>query len=400
MAYGPPSEVAIMKRRLAQFLLWVDYQTDGIRLRLFVSAAVVQVFLAPLWDQYLPFERVAARMEPMTLFATLNFLLLTSALLGGRLLALSSPDDGADKSGPARSIRRAVTTAVSLAGRYFRLMRLEPWPAFISRIGAGLCVTFMALRGTAGLVRWTLWKVMRLIEDVFGTGEIATMREALTWVYQREQSVLKWVVLCSIPISLMAAWAFLRKARRGDRPTALRDLRALAGVDPLIERREHGSHNEVSSAFRGDLVTRVLKDLAAWEPTAEANYEQSCRDEIAFFLRERGYQVSIERWIEQGHERRRVDLIVEDSIPIEMKYALHEKGAGERDRARSQIECYARMWGEAGPVLLLLAATPRTDAARLGEFATQWNANLDGARAPVVVITDTEGPTGGRRRAA
>ncbi len=378
-----------MKQRLAQFLLWVDYRTDGIRVRLFIAAAVVQVFLAPLWDQYLPFERVAARMEPMTLLATLNFLLLTGALLGGRLMALSSSDEGADKAGPARSIRRGFDTAVRLVSRYVRLMRLEPWPAFISRLGAGLCVTFMALRGTAGLVRWSLWKFMRLIEDVFQTGEITTMRSALTSVYRVEQSVLKWVVLCSIPLSAMAAWAFLRKPRSGDRPTALRDLRALAGVDPLIERCAQKTHHEVAAAFRGDLVTRVLDALAAWEPSEEATDEQSCRDEIAFFLRERGYQVSIERWIEQGQERRRVDLLIEDSIPIEMKYALHEKGAGEKDRARSQIECYARMWGEVGPVLLLLAATPRAEAARLAEFATHWNAHLDGARAPVVVISDT-----------
>ena len=84
-----------------------------------------------------------------------------------------------------------------------------------------------------------------------------------------------------------------------------------------------------------------------------------------------------------------MDFLIEDSIPIEMKYALHEKGAGEKDRARSQIECYARMWGEVGPVLLLLAATPRAEAARLAEFATHWNAHLDGDRAPVVVISDT-----------
>ena len=378
-----------MKQRLAQFLLWVDYRTDGIRVRLFIAAAVVQVFLAPLWDQYLPFERVAARMEPMTLLATLNFLLLTGALLGGRLMALSSSDEAADKGRPAHSIRRGFDTAVRLVSRYVRLMRLEPWPAFISRLGAGLSVTFMALRGTAALVRWSLWKFMRIIEDMFQTGEITTMRSALTSVYRVEQSVLKWVVLCSIPLSAMAAWAFLRKPRSGDRPTALRDLRALAGVDPLIERCAEKTHHEVSAACRGDLVTRVLDALAVWEPSEEATDEQTCRDEIAFFLRERGYQVSIERWLEQGQERRRVDLLIEDSIPIEMKYALHEKGAGEKDRARSQIECYARMWGEVGPVLLLLAATPRAEAARLAEFATHWNAHLDGARAPVVVISDT-----------
>ena len=146
-----------MRRRLAEFLLWVDYRTDGIRLRLFVAAAVVQVFLAPLWDQYLPFERVAARMEPMTLLATLNFLALTFALLGGRLLALSASDDDAESNGSRRSVRQMLGTALSFAMRYFRLMRLEPWPAFISRIGAGLCPVQQHIhRGWLGLVHFLL----------------------------------------------------------------------------------------------------------------------------------------------------------------------------------------------------------------------------------------------------
>lgn len=74
---------ASMKRRLIDFLLWVDYQTDGIRLRLFVAAAVLQVFLAPLWDQYLPYQRVAAKMEPMTFVATILFMGLSLTLVGG-----------------------------------------------------------------------------------------------------------------------------------------------------------------------------------------------------------------------------------------------------------------------------------------------------------------------------
>jgi hypothetical protein len=378
-----------MKRRLVQFLLWVDYKTDGIRLRLFVAAAVLQVFLAPLWDQYLPFERVAARMEPMTLIATLIFLAVTGSLLGGRLVALSSHDDRTDKPAAKDSLYRVVTTAAGLTARYWRLMRLEPWPAFISRLGAGLCVTFMALRGACGLLRWLLWKGMRFVEDIFGTGEITTMRRALTWAYRQEQFVLKWVVLLSIPLALLAAWAFLRKSAPGDRPTALRDLRSLAGIDPLLERTEHDKHHHVYAAFHGDLVTRVLRDLAQWSSAEEVCDETSCRDDIAFFLRERGYEVGIERWIEKDGERRRVDLLIEESIAIEMKYALHEKGAGERDRARSQIERYAQMWGQAGPVLLFLASTPRTGAERFSDFAAHWNAHLDGSQAPVVVIADT-----------
>lgn len=378
-----------MMRRLGQFLLWVDYQTDGIRARLFVAAAVVQVCLAPLWDLYLPFARVAGGMEPMTFLATLNFILLSSALLGGRLLAMSSSEDGEDRSRQQRSTRGVWATAVSLASRYIRLMWLESWPAFASRIGAGVCVTLMALRGSAGLLRWSLWKGMRVVEELFGTGELSAMRSALTTVYWWEQSVLKWVVRCSIPIALLAAWALLRKAKRSLRPTALREPRALKGVEPLIERRKADSHHDVASAFRGDLVTRLLQHLAEWEPSHDADDEQSCRDELAFYLQRHNYQVSIERWIAQGGERRRVDLIVEDSLPIEMKYALHKKGAGERDRARSQIECYARMWGDVGPVFLLLVATPSTEAVGLGKFALQWNANLDGTCAPVVVISDS-----------
>lgn len=378
-----------MKRRLIQFLLWVDYKTDGVRLRLFVAAAVVQVFLAPLWDQYLPFDRVAARMEPMTLLATLVFLGVTASLLGGRLVALSAQDEGPELTSMHDGMRRAWNVATGLVSRYWRLMRLEPWPAFVSRLGAGLCVTLMALRGACGLMRWLLWKAMRLVEDSFGTGELTSIRRALTWVYREEQWLLKWVVLASIPLALLAAWAFLRKAATSDRPAALRDLRALAGIDPLLERREHAQHQEVYSAFHGDLVTRVLRDLSQWKSSTEVYDEQSCRDEIAFFLRERGYDIGIERWIEKSGERRRVDLLVEDSIAIEMKYALHEKGAGERDRARSQVERYAQMWGETGPVLLLLAATPRSGAERFGDFASHWNAHLDPSRAPVVIIADS-----------
>ncbi len=389
-----------MKRRLVQFLLWVDYHTDGIRLRLFVAAAVLQVFLAPLWDQYLHFERVAGRMEPPTLLATLVFLFITGSLLGGRLLALSAEDDGAGKVSAGRSVRRALAIGIGLASRYWRLMRLEAWPAFVSRIGAGLCVTLMALRGSSGLLRWTLWKLMRFIEQLFETGDIKSMHSALGWVWRQEQFVLKWVVYSSIPLSVLAAWAFLRKPARGDRPTSLRDLRALAGIDPLLERRQHDKHHDICAAFHGDLVMRLLRDLAKWEPSRMVSDEQSCRDDIAFCLRELGYQVAVERWIWKDGERRRVDLLIEECIPIEMKYTLHEKGAGEQDRALAQVERYARIWGDAGPVLVLLVRTPRVGSERFGQFAAHWNAKLEISVAPIVIIADTPHVSSGCGRLA
>ena len=87
-------------------------------------------------------------------------------------------------------------------------------------------VAFMALRGTAGLVRWTLWKAIATRRRLVWHGELTILRDGLTWVHQREQSVLKWVVLCSIPRS--RRWRpgpSASEPSRGDRPTTLRNLR-------------------------------------------------------------------------------------------------------------------------------------------------------------------------------
>lgn len=59
----------------------------------------------------------------------------------------------------------------------------------------------------------------------------------------------------------MAAWAFLRPAKRGARRPALRNLRNLAGAEVLTERSEHGSHTEVAPAFRSDEVERLPNHL-------------------------------------------------------------------------------------------------------------------------------------------
>jgi len=378
-----------MKQRVVQFLLWLDYQTEGIRLRLFVMAAVVQVFLAPLWDSYLPFDRVAARMEPMTLLATLNFLFWGFALLGGRLLALSSLEDPSSENRAPHLLRRSFVTLKFLMTRYVRLVRLEPWPVFLARIGAGVCVALMALRGAAGLVRWGLWKGMRTVEDFWGRAKFESMRSGLTWVYHQEQSVLKGVVLCSIPLSVLAAWSFLHKGRRNLRPSSLSRLDALAGIDPLLERREHTSHEPVWSAFNGELVKKVLQALSTWTPSKRVQDEGSCRDELGDYLHGCGCEARLERWIADDLERRRIDILVEEAILIEIKFELHEKGAGEQDRARAQIEQYARMWKNTGPVILFLACTPRDKAQRFADFATKWNAKMEDDVSPVLIVTDT-----------
>lgn len=59
----------------------------------------------------------------------------------------------------------------------------------------------------------------------------------------------------------------------------------------LIKRSEPAAHAEVSFAFRGDEVARLRAALADWKPSKRICDEQSCRDDLAFFLHERGHHI-------------------------------------------------------------------------------------------------------------
>ena len=78
---------------LAEFLLWVDYRTDGISSALVCRrGSRAGVPCSRCGTSTCRSRRVAARMEPMTLLATLNFLAPAFCLLlAGAVLALSAP---------------------------------------------------------------------------------------------------------------------------------------------------------------------------------------------------------------------------------------------------------------------------------------------------------------------
>lgn len=383
-----------MRQGLASFLLEVDYLSDGIRGRLLVAAAVLQVFFAPLWDQYLrggnPEHRASSH-EPVTFLATFIFLGLGLALLAGRLLALSSVDDDVRNAGTVRPLGlRMLSIAVEQVRRYWRLMWLKSPAPFLARLGAALCVVLMAIRGATGLLRWLVWKGMKVIDPQLSTdGIFATPRHFLEQVFRAEIVVQKAVCVLTVPVAICAALAFLRRSVGHSSPSALRALDSLDGINPLVALRDRSSHRRIGDAFQGDLVGRLLSDLARWEPGRDVISENRCRDDIAFFLRQQGYQVAVERWIENDGERRRVDLVVEECVPIELKFALHDKGTGERDRAQTQVQRYAEIWGATGPVLLFLARTPREGVTPFGPPTARWNAALDGAKAPILVLADS-----------
>ena len=382
-----------MKRGLTKFLLAVDYYSDGIRIRILIAAAALQVFFAPLWDQYLrggnP-DHKASTHEPITFIATLIFLSLGSTLLAGRLLALSMDEDESDARTERPSLLRMFSVGIDQLRRYWRLMWLESPAPFFAKLGAALCVILMAFRGASGLLRWLGWKSMKFFDpNVTPDSIFSGPRQVLEKLYSAEIKLQHAVDLIAFPVALLAAWAFLRKPRRSDSPAALREPRALAGVNPLVARRDPSSRQRIGGAFQGDLVHRLLHDLSEWEPGRKVKTEHQCRDDIAFFLRKRRtYRIDTERWIGSGGKRRRVDLMIDDCIPIELKYGLHEKQIGEHDRAHKQVQTYAEIWGTAGPVLLFLAATSREGVTPFQAPTERWNAALDGKKAPILVLTD------------
>lgn len=382
-----------MRQRTVRFLLDVDYLSDGIRGRLLVAAAVLQVFFAPLWDQYLrggnP-EHKASSHEPVTFLATFAFLGLGLILIAGRLLALSAVDEDGDNA-PTSRMRgpSMLSIGVEQIRRYWRLMWRDSPAPFLARLGATLCVVLMALRGATGLLRWLAWKAMNFLESHIVAGSfLATPRHFLEQVFRLEIGVHKTVCALSVPVAICAAVAFLRRPVGARRPSALRTVDSLDGVDPVLARRDSSIHPRIGEAFQGDFVGRLLSALARWEPGLDVCSENRCRDDIAFFLRQQGYQVAVERWIESNGERRRVDLVVDECVAIELKYELHSKGTGERDRAQTQVQRYAEIWGASGPVLLFLAGTPREGATAFGPPMEKWNATLDGAKSPILVLAD------------
>lgn len=195
--------------------------------------------------------------------ATVIFLVTSFVLLSGRLLALTM-DEGDGETRTPISIRRMVSVAAEQARRHWRLLWLDPPPApAIARLGAALCVTPLAIRGGAGLTRGCLWKSLNLTEDhLLRANFWVTPRYALEWVYFQERGIQKAVAILAIPVALFAAWAFLRKPLRRSHPAGLREPRALAGLNPLLARRDIRSHQSGCFAFLGDLVRRLLEDLA------------------------------------------------------------------------------------------------------------------------------------------
>ena len=275
-----------MRRRLAEFLLWVDYRTDGIRLRLFVAAAVAGVPCSRCGTSTCRSRRVAAHGT--------DDVAGDAELLGADVL----PTAGRAPLALLQMKRRKQWFSSSLhpttgsarpafGDAVFSAHALGVWPAFISRIRAGFA------RRLWRCVAPRVWfagrcgkPFSRLVEDSFGTGNFYdSARRPDLGVPARA-------------VGLEVGRAVLHPARRWrpgpfcvepsgaiDRPRCATCASFQPVPEVLIERSEPGSYTEVASAFRGDRSCAGCQRSRSVEAKQADRGWKSCRDELAFYLR-------------------------------------------------------------------------------------------------------------------
>lgn len=379
-----------MKAWLALALLRVDEWADGVRIRLLFGLSAVLVLVAPLWDTLLHTDRLAGNLEPFSLAATLAFLVGASALAGGRMVALAAPEDGSTRGVKLRQMLRVGWRYLRNEGR---LLGRQPGRVQ-ALVGAGmLCVVTLTMKNTVGLFRWFTWKGLDAIEWAFDMRKeslLPPLRWLLGLVYKGEQLGMFVVMLATAFMVLVLFRILLDRSALGHSQgseAAVRDLRHLQAVRPVLQLSDARARDEIADAFHGELVRRLFADLSAFTPPDPCEREDDYRDALAFYLQDRGYQVSVEKPIRTEDGRRRLDLVVEDRIAVELKHRLHDKPKGEEDRAMSQIQAYARAWSGRGPVVLLLGGSDGGFARRFEGTATGWNAGIKVPEAAVLVTS-------------
>lgn len=385
-----------MRQRLVERLLWFDSLVEGRRIKLLISAAILQVGFAPYWDQSIrhqsSVEEKASVLLPVTCISTLLFLFVSGLIISARVASLTL-DDEHPRILEKLSLGRTFAWITTTFRRYVRLAKQSKGEVFV-KFALGLCVVLMALRGTLGLFRWCSWKTLNAIfgKPTAKDGFVHGLRQLLTGIYDAEQLMQTLIALALLVVAVAAFVIYVVPDPLPTRSLAgLRSISSLHGIEPLILRRDGTKIAEVGGAFQSMLVQQVLHHLSEWVPSRSLDSENECRDDIAFFLRERRHQVATEFWIsrmgsEQGGQR--IDLLVDGCIAIELKHELHRKNVSELKRARGQIEGYANTWGEKGPVMLFLAETPSAVIRNFTPDAEKWNAELTRQKAPILLVAD------------
>lgn len=374
------------QRPLLRGLLAIDGLAEGRRMRLGLLLGTVQGVVAPLLDSTLRgTERLSttaravdnAQMggfDGVSVLAIIAVTILGGGMLLGRVAAFVAPDEDSDAPAPlgagVRSLLRMVRTE-------WRILRRRSSVEQVLGGGFLIFVSLQTVKAVLSLFRWFTWET---VVTWFGLKDTAFGHavEAVYW-FEGGLALLAAATLVGVTLFL-AVWA-LRKETGSISEGRVRDMRFLRAEHPLM--LAGGDSSELAGAFHGDLVARLLTDLKSWNPPADAWWESDLRDSLHEYLAERDYRVQPEHSLRVV--RRRIDLVVDGCVAIEIKWKL--RLASEKDRARSQVVDYARAWTERGPVIVLVVATDRPHVDRIAEEAVRWNKEFESPTAPILVLS-------------
>lgn len=144
---------------------------------------------------------------------------------------------------------------------------------------------------------------------------------------------------------------------------------------------------EALHAIQDPVLKKIVAELPHWRPR-KTTYEAEYQAALARFLRRRlrGHAIN-EQFPLQDFDRsarprrRRVDIVIDDTIAIEIKPRIDR--AGDIQRAVGQVREYAEMWQGRGPMILLVCET-RADFE--STFAVRQLALRDPAMATTMVV--------------
>ncbi|MCK9462370.1 MAG: hypothetical protein M0R80_22320 [Proteobacteria bacterium] len=133
---------------------------------------------------------------------------------------------------------------------------------------------------------------------------------------------------------------------------SVRDTGALAPVLDCVRDTEGARARARASGNQG--IEELVEALCEWNPRrqdSEAGYQRSLARHLA---RNVSMEVSLEYTHRYEDKHCRFDILLGESVVVEMKYDLER--AGDRDRAAGQVRRYAYAWKN-GPILLVVCET-------------------------------------------
>lgn len=382
--------------RLVTAFLRFDRLVHLRRSRLLIGAALAQSVLAPAIDRAIGSLRDSdlvgrtardlgsvsfAGFSLVSLLSSVIALLIAIGVLGGRATALATAHDQQGVGGlfaEARSVLHA---------EWIMLRRKGAAEALLTAGGA-LYVMLCATRDVLRILRFVLWEGPVTWLDAKET----VLAAPLVWLYKVE-NIIELAVLIGALGALLGLLVWFFQPVAPVRTCQIRSARIASSLPAVLDVRDPAARDRVAGAFQGDTLGRLLLALGDWQPVSPPANEADLQHQLLFFLLGQGFTMDKEYAI----EGQRIDLVVDETIAIELK--LGALRANERNRVMGQSATYAGLWVGRGPVLIVCVNAPAARLHEVSESASTWNRALadkdqgDGALpAPILVLSQVGAP--------